>query len=326
VHVRAYPAPTFRWSWSADGTTFEDIFETNRSLVFTRVSPDDAGIYRVRVQNEHGTAYATATLTVKPKPQLRITEAMAHACHGTGWDWWELTNTDDEPVNLTGYRWNDDPGTVIGGPTITNPVVVQPGESVILLESQTREWFLQWWGPGNLPPNLQCIVYRASGLSEERGDQIRLWNQSAKRDDDFIDSVGFSTPTQGASFWFDPEFCLRSEFGTVSRDGDCGAFRASNGCDVGSPGWTRWTPPCLTEIRREGAVVRLWWKAQPGSLNRLQFTRELATPPEASAWTDLGAFASPGATGTATDPDLQTDPQRFYRIVKISTADCNCPE
>jgi len=228
---------------------------------------------------------------------------------------------------VTGYRWNDSPGNVGGGPTITNAVVIQPGESVILLESRSRESFFEWWGEENLPPNLQCIVYRANGLTETQGDEITVWNPWANDDGDFIDSVVYSAPDQGASFWFDFDYCPPSEFGIVSCDTNCGAFRAANGCDVGSPGWTRWTPPCLTEIQRGGSVARLWWRAQPGSTNRLEFTRELATPAAASAWTDLGTFTFAGATGMATDhPDFETDPQRFYRIVRVSTAACNCLE
>jgi hypothetical protein len=329
VSVRAYPQPTFRWSWSPDGAHFEDLHETNRSLVLTGVSPEHAGIYRVCATNELGADYASGTLTVQPKPQLRITEAMALACHGTAWDWWELTNTGGEPVNVTGYRWNDTPGNVGGGPVITNAAVIRPGESVILLESRTRESFLQWWGPRNLPLNLQCIVYRANGLTERQGDMIRLWNHSAINDDDFIDSVAFSQPLQGTSFWFDQEFYLPSEFGVPSREGEAGAFRAANGCDVGSPGWTRWTPlPGFIDIRREDSGVRLWWRAQEASTNRLQFTRELASPPGASIWIDLGTFHTlcpadsvfpcgsfPGEVQTAFDPTPGADTQKFYRIV-----------
>lgn len=325
VKVRAYPSPTFRWSWSADGTAFNDMFgATNHSLILNYVRPSDAGIYRVRVQNEHGTAYAYATLTVTPKPALKITETMPYTCPGPNNDWWELTNTNDEPVNLTGYRWNDFPYNVGGGPTLTEAMVIQPGESVILMESQTRQSFLEWWGADNLPPNLQCIVHNANGLTET-GDGINLWNPWANDEADFIDTVVFGTATQGATFWFDFDFCEASEPGWLSVEGDCGAFRAANGCDVGSPGWTRWTPPRFTGIQREGPVVRLWWKAQPGSTNRLEFTRELAPTPGDTVWTGLGTFRFAEATGTTTDPVLETDSQRFYRIVRISPANCNCP-
>jgi hypothetical protein len=329
VFVRAYPPPSFRWSWSADGRTFTDLPEpwaTNRTLVLFPALPSDAGVYRVRVWNMNGTNYAEATLAVQPKPALRITEAMSWSCRGTGLDWWELTNTGDDGVNVTGYRWDeDDPGEIGGGPTITNAVLIQPGESVILLESQTRELFIQSWGAENLPPNLQFIVYAANGLSED-GDALKIWNQSATDRMDFIDEVSFTTATEGTSFWFDPEVCEGSEFGVKSKAGQGGAFRAGNGCDVGSPGWTRWTPPRMTSIRRVAASVALEWKAQPGSLNRLQFARQLASAPAATIWTDLGTYTFAGATGTATDDSLGNDPQRFYRVVPVTPADYSCPE
>jgi len=326
ARVRAYPAPTFRWSWSADGKSFTDLpAATNRTLTVSYVQPSHAGTYRVRVQNKHGTNYAHATLTVEPPPNLKITEAMAYEFLGPNHDWWELTNPGQAPVNLTGFRWNDDPGNIGGGPTITNAIVIQPGESVILVESMTAESFARWWGPENLPPNLQIIVYGANGLTE-LGDEINLWNPYATDDLDYIDSVVFSTPTQGASFWFDLEACLESEFGMVSVAGECGAVQAANGGDVGSPGWTRWTPPCVTAVEYGGETVTVRWKAQPGSRNRLQFAEELATPPSATVWTDVGDYTFAGATGMAlhADPSLSTATQRFYRVVNVSPAGCPC--
>jgi hypothetical protein len=326
VRVRAYPAPTFLWSWSADGTAFSDLpAATNRTLTLTYVQPSDAGTYRVRVQNKHGTNFACATLAVSPKPALRITEAMPYTCPGARHDWWELTNIGDEPVTVTCHRWNDFPGNIGGGPTITNAILIQPGESVILMESQTRQSFLDWWGETNLPPNLQCIAYSANGLTET-GDEITLWNQSATDKADFIDTVVFGTATQGSSFWFDYDFCPASEPGLLSVERECGAFRAAQGCDIGSPGWTRWTQPCLTAVRLAGADVMLGWRAQPGSRNMLQFAREMATPPSATVWTDVGAYTFTGATGTATHTGFQSDPHRFYRIVRVSVADCPCPQ
>lgn len=323
VVARGYPLPTFRWSWSADGTRFIDLpGATNRTFIVSPARPDDAGIYRVRVQNPLETNYAFASLVVKDKPRLKITEAMSSSCF-VAEDWWELTNVGNEPVNLYGYRWDAKPGIIGGGPTITNNITIEPGESVIFLEGHTPEFFINhWWGASNLPPNLQIITYTANGLLFT-GDEINLWNPTAGDNEDWVDQVVFSTATPGASFWFAPDDPC-SEFGVVSEEFQCGTFRSAQGCDVGSPGWTPWTPPRLTSIRRDGTNVTLEWKAQPGSTTLVQYTSKLASPAGSTVWIDLGAYTFTGATGTTEDLTGGNDPQRFYRLKRITPANCPC--
>ena len=107
--------------------------------------------------NALGTAYAHARLTVSPNPELKITEAMAFPCETRRNDWWELTNTETDPVNLAGYRWNDRPGNIgrADNYECSDPC---PGESVISMEGQTPDAFREWWGLENLPPGLKFIT------------------------------------------------------------------------------------------------------------------------------------------------------------------------
>jgi hypothetical protein len=341
VRNRGFPLPDFQWSRSADGLNFTDLpGETNRDLVLSYITDLDPGIYRVRLQNSNGTTNAFARLTVKPSPRLEITEVMARACpvlDRADRDWWELTNTNAEPVNLCGYRWDDGTATAAssqpsigGGPTITNDVIIQPGESVILLESQTVESFVQWWGASNLPPNLRFVTYTANGLGEEE-DEIYLWDPNETDGSKFIGSVSFGSSILGRSQWFDSfmaQVCDGAGAGAVSISGNCGAFQASGGCEIeiGSPGWTRWTPPTLTSVRREGAGVVLSWSAQPGSSNRVQFARNLAVPLDATAWENLDTFRYASAACVATNSTIGVEPQRFYRVLRVAAAECPCPE
>ena len=325
VIARGYPPPRFQWSWSADGNGFGELAgETNQSLVIASAQATTSGVYGVRAWNSEGEVRAEATLVVKANPRLKITEVMADPCFTGAKDWWELTNLDDEPVNLCGYRWDDGPGNVAGGPTIDRAVILQPGESVILLEGLKPADFIEWWGAGNLPTELQFIRYTANGF-ESDGDEIVVWNPTAAKDNDSIDSVGFS-PSFGTSMWFAPND-LCSEFGVDSVAGECGAFRSAQGCDVGSPGWTAWTPPQVSSIGRAGQTVRIEWKAQPGSTNQLQYAASLASPASATIWNNLGpprAFAA--AIGTAIDTISAGGPRRFYRVCRVSPADCPaCP-
>ena len=334
VGNRGFPLPTFQWSHSTDGVNFTDLpGQTSRDLAVSNLEDSDAGLYRVRLVNALGSTTAVARLTVKPSPQLEITEVMSEACSALDRDWWELTNTNAEPVNFCGYRWDDETArvgeviTIGGGPTITNNVIVQPGESVILLESQTAESFIQWWGASNLPPKLKFITYAANGLGGELGDQIYLWDPNETDGLRFVARADFSTaPPGGATRWFDYGSC--SEFGVASDLGSCGTFQAEQGCatEIGSPGWTRWTPPTLTSVRREGAGTVISWKAQPGSINQVQFARQLAIPLDATVWEELGQFQFTRAACLATDSTIGAEPQRFYRAMRVAAANCPCPE
>jgi hypothetical protein len=341
VRNRGVPLPLFQWSHSVDGVDFADLpGETNRDLTVSNLQDSDAGLYRVRMENSLGTATSLARLTIKPSPSLEITEVMSQACSALDRDWWELTNTGAEPVNLCGYRWDDDSARhpitlelgIGGGSTITNDVTLLPGESVILLESQTAESFVQWWGASNLPPNLRFVTYAANGLGS-LGDSIYVWEPNETEALRFVANVVITGADLGVTRWFDSFIALQTEFrcgdpafGTASIQGDCGAFKAAQGCEIGSPGWTRLTPPTLTSVRREGSGAVLTWRAQPGSRNKVQFTRQLAVPLSATIWQDLDTSQFPSAASVATDWTIGAEPQRFYRVVREAAANCPCPE
>jgi hypothetical protein len=342
VKALGFPRLTFSWSRSVDGIHFEPIPGADSATLVFIAQPDDSGIYRVRVENTLGTVYADARLTVQEKAQLKITEAMSDECFGAHDDWWELTNTGKTAVNLCGYRWDNHPGQIGAGPTISksftllangstntnNTVIIQPGESIIFLESQPPKSFVDWWGATNLPFPLQFVIYSANGLDAAGDEEIDLWNPPAVDDFDFLDQALFSEATPCTSFWFDPAVCLSvnppdncPECGKPSVQGQCGAFRAAEGGEVGSPGWTRWTPPRLTDIRREGGTVKLTWKAQPGSTNVVQYATCLTT----GAWTNLAPpLHFDGAIGMAEDFAVNHE-QRFYRITNCAPANCQCP-
>ena len=329
--TRGYPSPQFQWSYSADGISFVDLpGQTGTDLVLTDVQAAEVGLYRVQLENGQGKTNFTAGLVVRPRASLKITEAMSTACGGLARDWWELTNTGNEEVDLCGYRWDDDTFRIGSGATIASPVILQPGESVILMESQAAKAFTEWWGAAKLPDHLQFIVYSGNGLSSG-GDNISVWNATETDRAHAIDQVTFSAGTPGVSFWFDAERCSASgcpECGVRSVEGECGVFRAAEGCDIGSPGWTRWTPPQLTSARREGNDVVLSWKAQPGSVNRLEFAQQLARSPQATGWQELGTYQAVQVSNSTVDRTVGVGaaPQRFYRIVQLAPASCLCAD
>ena len=96
--------------------------------------------------------------------QLAITEALSSASKSLGAntnlaslsDYWELTNFGTEPINLNGYRWNDNFGGLYGNDVKSlDGLVIATNESIIFVQSDGSltnvQGFLDWWGSG-LPP------------------------------------------------------------------------------------------------------------------------------------------------------------------------------
>jgi hypothetical protein len=180
--------------------------------------------------------------------QLAITETLSSASTNLGPslvtqgpDFWELTNFGTNPIDLTGYIFNDS-DAIRGGDadaTTLSGVTIGAGESIILVQSGTtvvsnREDFLNWWGAANLPPNLQVLFYTGNGQSSS-GDSIVVWAPTALSDTDYVDRADYGEAVRGHSFTYNPTNGL---YGNVSSNGVGGGFKAVTSDDEGSPGKT----------------------------------------------------------------------------------------
>ncbi|MCS7091591.1 MAG: immunoglobulin domain-containing protein [Limisphaera sp.] len=173
--------------------------------------------------------------------QLAITEAMSSASTNNllgvtqGPDFWELTNFGSEPVDLTGYRWNDNDGGLAGADSAPfNGLVIGAGETILFVQNNVSGWdtpeaFRAWWG---LPATQRVVFYSGNGLSSN-GDSVILWGPGAVSDEDILDRVDFGPATSGHSFTYST---ADGSFGVVSQVGQDGAFVAALSADVGSPG------------------------------------------------------------------------------------------
>lgn len=175
-------------------------------------------------------------LLVSARAQLAITEVVSSGSTNLGAalvasksDWWELSNFGTNAINLTGYKWNDNAGGLIGGDALPfNGLVIQPGESIVFVETlanicTNETQFRAWWGP-----SLGAAVRFA--LLRQRPRQRRRWRPplGAVRDGrrELCGQRGF--PDGAARFLVH----LRHELGRVSRPGQFstngvnGAFKA----------------------------------------------------------------------------------------------------
>ncbi len=311
VQARGFPLPVYQWQIGDQSIAGA----TNATFSIQVFSAAQSGVISVVVANSLCSTQAYATLTVSPPPDLRVTEVMAAASTNatlrTHRDWWELTNFGTNAVSLRGYRFDDTPGVLSGAVTITNDVVLQPGESVVLISDATPAEFVRWWGEENLPGNLQIIAYAGNSF-DSLGDSLFLWNATANARDDVITSISFVNDMRGVSLWFDSGL---AEFGLPSVEGERGAFRAVEADDIGSPGWITNPPPRVVRpkfvsIVREGEGVTLTWKTKPGQIYEVQACQDLAL----GDWVSWRVLSAEGATLSISDP-LGTGTGRYYRLV-----------
>lgn len=193
---------------------------------------------------------------VQSRAQLAITEVHSNAgTNGTPAihaDWWELTNYGAQPVDLTGYRFNDATGGLATGSVTLPQLVLAAGESLILVEAIEPSAFRQWWGEG-LSPSVQVYSYATNGIGlSSSGDSIRLWPPGTEDESATVDQVDFgSAGADSATFVYDAATGLMTGRSVV---GLSGAFAAADNGDVGSPGIAP-APAALEILTQPSSVV-----------------------------------------------------------------------
>jgi len=112
--------------------------------------------------------------------ELLITEIMYNPDNSdSSWEWVEVYNAGQEPLDLTGYVIDDNSGAAYSESNITSGSI-PPGESAILFNASaiSSSEFLEVWGTVDLIP-----VSRWSALNNG-GDSIGIWSSFASYDGD----------------------------------------------------------------------------------------------------------------------------------------------
>lgn len=309
VAASGNPAPVYQWQFNHANLASQ----TNAQVALSNLQTNQTGTYSVSVTNLAGSTNASFVLTVTPKPNLVITEVMsseAKSINGSTLatsDWWELSNLGDFPVNLQGWRFDDDHDSFSDADTITNNVTIAPDESVVLVEGMSPDDFRAWWGPQNLPNRLQIITYASIGFSSS-GDAVYLWNAAATAVTDTVASVTFPSATRGVSFGYEP---VAKTFGAPSVAGRSGAFAATVNGDVGSPGMIL-NLPRFTGYNLNAASGFNFSFVTQSNLNYLvEYKSDLAAP----TWIAFTNFIGAANVFTVTDPVIGANSARYYRVV-----------
>ena len=306
VAATGVPAPWIQWS--LNGADLPD--QTNTQLTVNITQTNQSGEYLATASNFVGTASASFFLNITPKPHLVVTEVMSsEAKLKTGSpitsDWWELSNLGTFPVNLRGFRFDDDHFAFEDAFTVTNTVIITPGESVVFAEDMTSADFRTWWGDQHLPPSLQVITYPSIGFSAS-GDALHIWNAAANSVTDTVADVTYPAATKGVSFGYNDS---TGTFGGLSVAGANGAYPAAFNGDIGSPGIIGNAPHILS-AEHSTDNFNVLFSTVPGLNYQIDYKNNLTD----ADWTILSRFVAPSNNFFLQDVELSTNLSRFYRI------------
>ena len=302
------PTPTYHWSRAGQPL----VGQNGPTLTIANASAANQGQYTVIASNVNGTVSSSATLTVRAKPDLRITEVMTSPTSPAGvdtGDWWELTSFESQPVNLTGWRFNDNAGGLTDPFTFPS-LTIAPGESIVFADGVTREDFIAWWGSTNVPANLQVVNYSGSGLGfGAAGDSVILWDNVTTDVNNPVTNVTVGAATTGVTFGYDPN---TSQFGGLSQLGVHGAVRASASTDIGSPGRIR---GAAAQPSLRGYFVGDNFRIEFTAVAGTRYALEVRNDFTGSSWSPTGDIIDAVNNGTTFFSRPRTTSSRYYRVV-----------
>lgn len=203
----------------------------------------------LRLENEAGTLIAQITVPADPNAppvSLAVTEIMSNSAHTTNTvngDWWELTNTGNNAVELAGFFWDDiDP---VPGTYVFPAFTLAAGETIIILNEDDQdeaEAFREAW---NMPPSVRFLTRDEFNLADLEG----LGNGDAVAvclpDGTQVARADYPAHSTGKSrAWFRHGTAVPGGYSVVQK---YGAIRSNQTpADVASPGYAPAEPSTLT--------------------------------------------------------------------------------
>ncbi len=200
-------------------------------------------------------ATATFTLTIGGAASVSpivVTEVAPWSSGNSpfGADWFELTNTGTTPVDITGWKMDDNSNAFGSAVALTGITTIGAGESVVFVEgtATTAVALKASWFGSKVPASLQVGFYSGAGVGlSTGGDAVNIFDSAGTR----ITGIAFGASVTG--FSFDNKAGLASStlplpiVGALSVSGLDGAFVAADGHGTGSPG-TIVAPVIVSEI------------------------------------------------------------------------------
>jgi uncharacterized protein YjiK len=184
-------------------------------------------------------------------------------------DWWELTNRTGAPIDLSGWKIDDESNAFGSAVALNGVSTLAPGQSAIFVEGDATKAtaFTSFWFGSSVPAGFQVGTYSGSGVGlSASGDAVNVFNADGAH----LTGVKFGAATTNVSF--DNAAGLGSftaplpVISTLSVAGVNGAFVAHD--ETGSPGTIVSPPPPpsveITEVSptgsSNGTYAADWWE------------------------------------------------------------------
>ena len=163
-------------------------------------------------------------------------------------DWFELTNTGSSPIDITGWKVDDESESPIGAVALRGVTSIAAGGSVVFLEGVANgstdtalgTAFKSAWFGGSVPSGFTLGFYGGSGVElSSTFDAVNIYNGSKV----IQAQVRFATSSAGSPFLtFDNNALIDgATLSALSSVGSNGAFASADSTPtttyVGSPGF-----------------------------------------------------------------------------------------
>lgn len=270
------------------GTALDAVSKSSYSVA---VTVDDAA-----VGSTPDATSATFTLTIEAvgaasSASVAVTEVTSWASGNSSYasDWWELTNTGTETIDLTNWRFDDDSNSFATAVVLIGVSSLAPGRSAIFIDGDATKAteFTNFWFPGGAPAGFQIGYYSGSGIGlSTGGDQVNVFNDAGTE----LTGVAFGTAVPGQSFdntaAIGDTTATPPTITTLSADGVNGAFTITRVAppvgiqptETGSPGSSPIAPPLvITEVAPWGSsslqpYATDWWELTNNSAQTIDLT------------------------------------------------------
>ncbi|HEY4373638.1 MAG TPA: lamin tail domain-containing protein [Burkholderiales bacterium] len=203
-----------------------------------------------------------AVCTLPAQAQVRVTEVAPWSSGDSpvAADWFELTNTGNAAVNISGWTMDDNSNSFSKSVALNGVSSIAAGQSVVFIEdtgdgdADLKSLFLSTWFNGAAPANVQIGFYGGNGVGlSTSGDAVNVFNAAGA----LQANVSFGASSTG--FTFDNAAGLNNAtIAALSQVGVNGAFAApGDSSEIGSPGLIAAVPEPSTYALMLGGLVML---------------------------------------------------------------------